>query len=229
MEELETEYKIVQLTNKAIQFRKSNDLINFNLTIQEIDDLYFYRKFELLQYLFPESTDDTMDWTDKFILNDIKLGNDTLECFKLLETLIMISVNSHDDSFYQNIVTTILQKIDIETDEIYYIREFLIKNDILKCFNCVPEFFELKENEIHPDLVPTNYWEYTYEFIENKDGMVELDLHPFYGNEFTDDEIEMGKEDDNYRIEENLKLIPTEDTLKADFLNCKNFFFRFKI
>ncbi len=247
MEEFETEYKIAELINKAIKCRDDHDLINFNLSIEEIDKLSYHRKFDLMEFLFDfefriEIEDklenivgaeniilkdfkdkyDDIDshWTDTFILNDIELRYETLECLNLLETLIMIG-KRYDESFYQNLVTSILQKFDIESDEIYYVREYLINSYILSDY--IPDCFKLKENEVLPKLEPLTKGTPFFSFIFNKEGLVEFDIHPYY-YEICDLDYKLGKDYEKGRIEDNLKLIPQENTLKAEFLNCKTFF-----
>lgn len=248
MEEFENEYKIAELINKAIKFRDKFDLDNFNKTIQEIDAFEYNQKFEFMKLLFeeefiwmfdpdypgyepnnkeiPNDFEDSYnnlesDWLDKFILNDIEHSYDTLKCLNLLETLMILG-KTHDDSFYQNIITSILQKVDVETDEIYYVREYLIKGSF-SFHNCVPDCFKLKENEVLPKLEPLTEGTPFFSFIFNKEGLVEFDIHPYY-YDICDSDYKLGEDYEKGRIEDNLKLIPQENTLKADFLNCKTFF-----
>ena len=176
MEEFETEYKLAELINKAIKFRDEFDLVNFNKTIEEIDAIEYNRKFEFIELLFdqeftwmldpdfldykplgkeiPKDFEEAYknlewDWHDNFILNDIEHSYDALKSLELLETLMMIGKN-YDNSFYQQIITEILQKIDIETDEIYYAREYLLNGYMLSDYT--PDCFKLKENEVLPKL-----------------------------------------------------------------------------
>jgi hypothetical protein len=247
MGEFETEYKIAELINKAIKFRDEHDLINFNLIIEEIDKLSYHRKFDLMEFLFDvefrididyelenitgeelinlkdfkDKYDDLdSNWTDTFILNDIELRYETLECLNLLETLIMIG-KRYDESFYQNLVTSILQKIDIESDEIYYVREYLINSYIFSDY--IPDCFKLKENEVLPKLEPLTEGTPFFSFIFNKEGLVEFDIHPYY-YEICDLDYNLGEDYEKGRIEDNLRLIPQDDSLKLDFLNYKIFF-----
>lgn len=129
----------------------------------------------------------------------------------------------YNDSFFQEIITSILQKIVIESDEIYYVREYLIKNEIFSYHSCVPDCFKLMENQSLPKLKKLTKGTPFFSFIFNKEGLVEFDIDPFY-YEICDLDYKLGEDYEKGRIEENLKLIPQEDTLKADFLNCKSFF-----
>lgn len=71
MEELQTEYKLVELTNKAINFRNNHDLDKFNNTIQEIDAVDYHRKYELIDFLFDiDFMIDTFERSDKVISSD---------------------------------------------------------------------------------------------------------------------------------------------------------------
>lgn len=247
MEEFETEYKLAELINKAIKFRDEFDLDNFNKTIEEIDAIEFNRKFEFIELLFdqeftwmldpdfpdykplgkeiPKDFEEAYknlewDWHDKFILNDIEYSYDTMKSLELLETLMMIG-KSCDNSFYQQIITGILQKIDIETDEIYYAREYLLNSYILSDY--IPDCFKLKENEVLPKLEPLTEGTPLFSFIFNKEGVVEFEIDPFY-DFISEGEIQLGREYRQARIEENLKLIPVNDTLKRDFMNLTSYF-----
>ena len=247
MEEFENEYKIAELINKAIKFRDEFDLDNFNKIIQEIDAIEYNRKFEFIELLFdqeftwmldpdfpdykplgkeiPKDFEEAYknlewDWHDNFILNDIEHSYDTMKSLELLETLMMIG-KSCDNSFYQQIITGILQKIDIETDEIYYAREYLLNSYILSDY--IPDCFKLKENEILPKLEQLIKGTPFFSFIFNKEGVVEFDIDPYH-NHLSEEDFQLGREYQQARIEENLKLISQEDTLKGDFVNCKSFF-----
>ena len=247
MEEFENEYKIAELINKAIKFRDEFDLYNFNKTIQEIDAIEYNRKFEFMELLFEEEfiwmldpdfpdykphnkeipndfeeayKNLEWDWYDKFILNDIEYSYDTLKSLNLLETFIVLG-KSCDNSFYQQIITGILQKIDIETDEIYYAREYLLNSYILSDY--IPDCFKLKGNEVLPKLEPLTEGTLLFSFIFNKEGVVEFDIDPYY-NHLSEEDFQLGREYRQARIEENLKLIPVNDTLKRDFMNLTSYF-----
>ena len=53
--------------------------------------------------------------------------------------------------------------------------------------------------------------------------MVEFEIDPFY-DFISEGEIQLGREYRQARIEENLKLIPVNDTLKRDFMNLTSYF-----
>jgi hypothetical protein len=162
-----------------------------------------------------------VEWTEVFILNDLNYSLDVVDSLDLLETLMWLG-KSHDDSFYQNIVSEILQKIDIDTDEIYYIKDFLLRKIPLKC---IPDCFKLKENEVLPKLIEKSDGEPAFKFIQNENGEVCYEIHPeYYGPILNEYDVKNAISYENERIEKNLKLIPENDTLKSDFLNCKNFF-----
>lgn len=250
MEEFKTEFQLIELLNKAINYRNNYDLDNFNNTIKEIDTIAYHNKYQFMEFLFEDEftwmldpnfpgyvenkeipidfkkTYDNLyvEWIEVFILNDINWSlHEVIDSLDLLETLMWLG-KSHDDSFYQNIVSEILQKIDVETDEIYYVRDFLLNKEPFLHHNCIPDCFKLKENEVLPKLIELSDGIPYFEFIQNKEGDVEFEIHPFYYHDFSEEEIDEARESLNIRIEENLKLIPENDTLKSDFLNCKAFF-----
>jgi hypothetical protein len=194
-----------------VEFRIDIDYELENITGEELINLKDFKdKYDDLD----------SNWTDTFILNDIELRYETLECLNLLETLIMIG-KRYDESFYQNLVTSILQKIDIESDEIYYVREYLINSYIFSDY--IPDCFKLKENEVLPKLEPLTEGTPFFSFIFNKEGLVEFDIHPYY-YEICDLDYNLGEDYEKGRIEDNLRLIPQDDSLKLDFLNYKIFF-----
>jgi hypothetical protein len=223
MVNFDTEDIIVEITNKAIRFRNENDIANFNNTILEIDELYYHRKFELLEFLFPNNSDDTMHWTDKFILNDINLSFEVIKSLDLFLCLVVLGKN-YEKIFYQNIIASILKKINLETDEIYYAREFILNHTEFELIDCIPTFFKLKENEILPKLPKLQMGEPAYQFILNKNGKISLELHSMFES-IDEAEIELGIEFENERIENTLKLIPLGDSLKQEYENSKNIFF----
>ena len=81
----------------------------------------------------------------------------------------------------------------------------------------------LKENEILPKLEQLIKGTPFFSFIFNKEGVVEFDIDPYH-NHLSEEDFQLGREYQQARIEENLKLISQEDTLKGDFVNCKSFF-----
>ena len=241
MKNIDAEFDIVGLLNKAIKFRNDLDLVNFNNAIKEIDAISYERKFDLLDLLFDldfkidtfgtaqledldlivieENFDDIeQEWTDRFIQNDIECSYDALKSLDLLETLMMIG-KSRNDTFYKDIITSILHKIDPETDEIFYVRAILLKQDCFQDF--IPDCFQLKEGERLPDLVQEGYSVPYYKFIESNEGEIVLRYHPANDPYLTDEEIEQYIKE---RIQENLKRIPKNDTLKEGFKNTKLFF-----
>ena len=251
MEEFKTEFQLIELLNKAIKYRNNYDLDNFNNTIKEIDTIAFQNKYQFMKFLFEEEfkfmfdpdfpgytennneiptdfekTYDTLEveWTEVFILNDLNYSKDGVDSLDLLETLMWFG-KSHDDSFYQPLVSEILQKIDIETDEIYYVRDFLLNKEPFLHHNCIPDCFKLKENEVLPKLTELSDGEPAFKFIQNENGEVCYEIHPeYYGPVLNEYDATNVISYENERIEENLKLIPENDTLKSDFLNCKAFF-----
>ena len=249
MEEFKTEFQLIELLNKAIKYRNNHDLDNFNNTIKEIDTIAYHNKYQFMKFLFEdefrwmldpgfpgytennkeiptdfEKTYDILEveWTEVFILNDLNYSKDGVDSLDLLETLMWLG-KSHDDSFYQNIVSEILKKIDIETDEIYYVRDFLLRK--MPSSNFIPDCFKLKENEVLPKLIKLPYYEPAFKFIQNENGEVCYEIHPeYYGPVLNEYDAANVISYENERIEENLKLIPENNTLKSDFLNCKAFF-----
>lgn len=251
MEEFKTEFQLIELLNKAINYRNNYDLDNFNNTIKEIDTIAYHNKYQFMEFLFEDEFiwmldpdfpdyvennkeippdfekkyDDLNDkWWETFILNDINYSLNGVDSLDLLETLMWLG-KSHDDSFYQNIVCEILQKIDVETDEIYYVRDFLLNKEPFLHHNCIPDCFKLKENEVLPKLIELSDGEPAFKFIQNENGEVCYEIHPeYYGPVLNEYDAAEAISYENERIEENLKLIPENDTLKSDFLNCKAFF-----
>ena len=54
MEEFKTEFQLIELLNKAINYRNNYDLDNFNNTIKEIDTIAYHNKYQFMEFLFED-------------------------------------------------------------------------------------------------------------------------------------------------------------------------------
>ena len=144
---------ICKLANEAKEFRKSDNKLDFNSTIQRIIDLKdgFYGKAELVAFITEEDYKDDDFWIDEFILQDLHFGPMSLDPPFLLEMLLYLGKTDVEETFKKETVNLLDRYLFSE--EFYFLRTRLTFSELDN--QLYPVIFRIEDSEEEPrDFFP---------------------------------------------------------------------------